>query len=163
MQLARKLYQSSGGIGLEKAKNTLEVTTQKGIRTAIHPVTRRFPTTLQPHIRERRLQGPFYSDICFFTNKSIQQDKCAQVTIDSKGFMLFWPMKAKPEANNGLLDFINNNGIPEWLVADGAMEQDGGRNTAWRSLLKTYHIKQTFIEPYSPWQNRAEGKIREMK
>jgi hypothetical protein len=72
-------------------------------------------------------------------------------------------MKSKAEANDGLLDFINNYGIPEWLIVDGAMEQGGGRNTAWRGSLKTYHIKQTFTEPYSPWQNRAEGEIREMK
>jgi transposase len=72
-------------------------------------------------------------------------------------------MKLKSEANNGLLDFINNDGIPEWLVVDGAIEQGGGQNTAWRSSLKIYHIKQTYMKPYSPWQNRAEGEIQEMK
>jgi hypothetical protein len=60
-------------------------------------------------------------------------------------------------------DFINHNGIPEWLIVDGAMEQGGRQNTAWQGSLKTYHIKQTFTEPYSPWQNRAKDKIREMK
>jgi hypothetical protein len=43
------------------------------------------------------------------------------------------------------------------------MEQGGGRNTAWRGSLKTYHIKQTSTKLYSPWQNRAEGEIRETK
>lgn len=156
-ELARKW-----GIGIEKAWNTLEVTTQKGVRKAIHPVERRFRTA-QPHLRKRRLKGPFYSDTCFFSTKSLHQDTCAQVTTDGKGFARFWPMTSKSEANDGLLDFINNDGIPEWMITDGAREQGGGRNTAWRGSLRTYHIKQTYTEPHSPWQNRAEGEIREIK
>jgi hypothetical protein len=78
------------GISLDKANNMLEVTTQKGIRRAVHPVTRWF-RTLQPHIRKCRLKGPFYSDTCFFNDKSIQQEKCTQVTTDGKGLTHFWP------------------------------------------------------------------------
>lgn len=46
------------GIGLDTAMRTLDVTTQLGIRTAVHPVERRFRTA-QPHIRRRRLDGFF--------------------------------------------------------------------------------------------------------
>jgi hypothetical protein len=122
------------GIGQAKASNTLDVMTQKGVRKPVHPVTRRFRTS-QPHIRKSRLTGPFYSDTCFFTAKSTGQDVGAQVTTDGKGFSGFWPMRSKREANDGLVDFINNDGIPEWLIVDSAMEQGGGRNTAWRSSL----------------------------
>jgi transposase len=30
-------------------------------------------------------------------------------------------------------------------------------------LCKEYQIPTTYTEPYSPWQNRAEGGIREIK
>eukprot|EP00980_Cylindrotheca_fusiformis_P007870 scaffold1674_cov96-Cylindrotheca_fusiformis.AAC.1 len=33
-------------IGLETARNTLKVTTQKGLRSAVHPISRRYRTDL---------------------------------------------------------------------------------------------------------------------
>jgi hypothetical protein len=149
-------------IGIEKAKNTLQVTTQKGIRTAVHPVQRRFKTA-QPHLRKRRLEGPFYSDTAKFRTKSVHGDVYAQITTDGKGFADFWPMKRKLECNDGLVHFINSFGVPEWMVTDGAPEEGGGSNTAWRDTERIYHMRHTFTEPYSPWQNRAEGKMREIK
>ena len=148
-------------IGIEAARNTIQVSTQKGMRMAVHPVERRFRTA-QPHIRKRRIPGPFYSDTAIFPIKSIRGDKYAQITTNGKGFSTFWTMRAKSDANNGLVNFINTVGIPERLVVDGAPEQ-GQVNTAWRKTLRQYHIHQTVTEPHSPWQNRAEGEIREIK
>jgi transposase len=33
----------------------------------------------------------------------------------------------------------------------------------FRQLCKEYEIQTTYTEPYSPWQNRAEGGIRALK
>ena len=156
------------GIGKKAAANTLNVTTQKGVRKAQHPVQKRFNTSM-PHLRYKRLHDQFYSDTAFFKAKSIRGFTCAQITTNGKGFSRFWAMVSKADANDGLLDFIQNVGIPENLLVDGSKEQGGvrdgrgGQNTAWRQTLRTYHIAQRTTEPYSPWQNRAEGEVREIK
>jgi len=52
------------GIGLEKAKNTIDNTTQINIRSAILPLTRRYRTDLLSQ-RLRRLNIRFYTDSIF--------------------------------------------------------------------------------------------------
>ena len=69
-------------------------------------------------------------------------------------------MKTKSCAPDTLTNFIHSSGIPAWLVADNAPELTKGH---WRAIVCEYHIRQTTTEPYSPWQNRAEGEIRELK
>jgi hypothetical protein len=50
--------------------------------------------------------------------------------------------------------------IPSSLHSDDAMELMHGK---FKDLCKEYHIPCTYTEPYSPWQNRAENAIRELK
>ena len=50
-------------VGLQTAKDTLRVTTQKGIQTAIHPMTRRVRVD-HLHLHRQRLRGTWYTDIC---------------------------------------------------------------------------------------------------
>ena len=69
-------------------------------------------------------------------------------------------MRAKSEPPDALMDFIHENGVPAWLVVDNAPEQNHAR---WNKIQREFHIRQTNTEPYSPWQNRAEGEIRELK
>ena len=69
-------------------------------------------------------------------------------------------MMAKSETPNALMDFIHENGVPAWLVVDNAPEQNHAR---WNKIQREFHIWQTNTEPYSPWQNRAEGEIRVLK
>jgi hypothetical protein len=141
----------------------LEVTTQKGVRSVTHPIERRFNTT-QPRIQKKRIEGTFYSNSAFFTCKSIRGERAAQIPTDGKGFGRFWPMRSKADANNGLQYFIQEVGIPEHLIVDGLMEQGAGQQgTDWRRSLRSYHIRQTTTEPYSPWQNRAKGEVRRVK
>jgi transposase len=33
----------------------------------------------------------------------------------------------------------------------------------WQKTVREYHINQRMTEPYSPWQNRAELDVREIK
>jgi hypothetical protein len=152
-------------VGEQKARDTLNVTTQKGIRHVRHPVEKRFKTQ-QPHLRKRRLEGKFYSDTLFFQDKSIRGYKCAQMTTDGKGFGRFWAMERKEQAHEALNDLIQTDGAPDWLITDNALEQGGGpftKSTMWQNLTRIYHIRQTFTEPHSSWQNSAEGEIREAK
>jgi len=55
---------------------------------------------------------------------------------------------------------IHDIGIPHALHSDDAKEITQGR---FKALCRDYNIPCTQTEPYSPWQNRAEGGIRELK
>ena len=58
------------------------------------------------------------------------------------------------------MDFIHESGILAWLAVDNAPEQNHAR---WNKIQREFHVRQTNTEPYSPWQNHAEGEIRELK
>jgi hypothetical protein len=52
------------------------------------------------------------------------------------------------------MSFINNTGIPQNLVSDGALEESKGN---WEKVTKKYHIRQKLIIPHSPWANLAQS------
>ena len=59
-----------------------------------------------------------------------------------------------------MVDFIQLVGIPMAIHSDGAKVFAKGE--LYQSCRK-YGVPKTFTEPHSPWQNRAEGAIRELK
>jgi hypothetical protein len=69
-------------------------------------------------------------------------------------------MKLKSDAVDALDLLLHREGAPQALIMDGSKEQTLGpfKKKAQQAGI---HIKQT--EPYSPWQNAAEGAIRELK
>ena len=71
-------------------------------------------------------------------------------------------MTSKAEAGDALSKFIQDVGIPEVVVVDGAQEQVG-KGTKFNKTCKLYKIQQRQTEPYTPRQNRAEAAIGEMK
>jgi hypothetical protein len=85
---------------------------------------------------------------------------CAQLATNGSGYIHFYPTKAKSEEPDTLMDFIHESGVPAWLVVDNALEQNYAR---WNKIQREFHILQTNMEPYSPWQNRAESEIRELQ
>ena len=157
--ITKEVLAKRWGLGLETAKRTLEVTTQAGIRKYVHPVARRFKTRQQA-IRYPRLSGKFYTDTMFSPTVSLRGYTCAQVFTDGYGYDEFYPLKSKADASRGLLGFIQESGVPGWLISDGALEQ---RTRHWQDVVRDYQIRQTLTEPYSPWQNKAESSIRAIK
>ena len=100
---------------------TIKTTTQKELRQFTHPVTKQFKR--QPFHRKRLAPGKWNSDTTFFKKKSILNgDTCAQLTTDGAGFSLFFPLRTKANASNGLVNFIKYIGIPEFLIIDGSKE-----------------------------------------
>ena len=83
-----------------------------------------------------------------------------QIFVNDIGYTYLTPMKLKSQAGHALLEFIQDIGIPSALHTDGAKEQTMGK---WRDVCMSHGIKQTLTEPYSPFQNRAEINIRELK
>jgi len=96
----------------------------------------------------------------FGSIKSVRGYTCAQLFTDGHGFSRVYPMKSKGDAHHALMQFIHEVGIPKDLLTDGALEEMRGE---WGRIVKQYHIHQRTTEPKSPWQNRAESEIREIK
>jgi len=153
--LARKWH-----IGLDKAQKTLHATDHTGLRTVIHPLTRRYQTR-QPHMCYPRVEKQLYSDTLFAKTKSLRMHTCAQVFTNGTAYTKFYPMKSKKEAGERLERLITELGvIPATIITDGAAEETGGD---WKETVSKYHIRHKLTEPYSPWQNRTELEIRELK
>jgi Reverse transcriptase (RNA-dependent DNA polymerase) len=156
---AEKLAQR-WSISLESAQRTLQATTQRFIRSAMDPIDRRFRTQ-QTQFRYNRLNTRFYLDTMFSNLRSTRGNSCAQVFVNDFGFSKLIPMKSKGDAGLALDELFSDIGVPTMLHTDGAKELTGGR---WKQVREKHGgIRQTLAEPYSPWQNRAESEIREVK
>jgi len=153
-QLARRWY-----IGSDVAERTLRTTTQEGMWYVQGQMERRLRTS-QAHLRYPVLNVTIYSDTMFPGIKSIQGYTCVQVFTDGHAFVRVYPLKKKADAHHSLVKFIQDVGIPKTLLTDNAPEETRGE---WARVVRKYHIKPRTTEPASPWQNRAEAEIREIK
>ena len=66
----------------------------------------------------------------------------------------------KEEAHEGLSLLLYRDGVPPSCIVDGSKEQVGG---AFKKKLSQANCRLMQTESYSPWQNTAEGAIRELK
>ncbi len=147
------------GIGVKDAENTVKATTQRFIRSAVHPVERRFRTK-NVALRYNHLNCRFNSDTFFSNVKSSQLNTCGQLFITDFGYAKFVPMRTKAEAGYALKELIQDVGIPKEIHTDGAKELTMG---TWKQICRDAGIKTSMTEKDSPWQNRAEVEIRELK
>jgi len=148
-------------ISLDSAKQTLKTTTQIGVRTAVHPLTRRYKTGLIHGHNARRLQSQWFTDTLFSKFKSLNGNTCAQLFTDT-GMVTIHPAVSKSAAGDCLEEFIDEVGIPSNLLFDGASEHLGP-NTTFMKAVKKHAINWRVIEPHSHWQNRAEDMIKKVK
>jgi hypothetical protein len=161
-RITPELLSQRWGIGLQAAKDTLKVTTQKGIRHISGPLERRLRTR-QAQLRYKQLSGRhgrFYTDTFFPSVSSISGKSMAQIYTNDISFTKIYPMSSKSDTADTLLSLIHHVGIPSAIHSDDAKEITQGK---FRKLCNEYEIPVTTTEPYSPWQNRAEGAIRELK
>ncbi len=149
-------------IGLNQAKQTLQVTTQRGVRSAILPLSRCYRTDRMYQQRKLRNQKN-YTDTLFGKCKSLTNNTCgAQISANESYFVKAYPMEKKSMAGLALRQFIRDYGVPEKLTFDGASEQTGPK-TEFRANERKYGIDHHVLEPNRPQQNRAESIIREVK
>jgi hypothetical protein len=152
--LAKRWY-----IGIEPAARTLQATTQQGMRYVEGPLERRLRTS-QAHMRFPSLNIVTYTDTMFSGKRSVRGFTCAQVFTDGYNFSRVYPMRAKGDAPHALMLFIHEVGVPKTLLSDLALEETRGE---WAKIVKQYHIDHRTTEARTPWQNRAEAEIRELK
>ncbi len=162
--LTKEVLARRWGLSLETAGRTLNVTTQKGIRTVPHPVERRFKS-FSKHLNYPTLKARYYSDTMFAKYKSLRGKSCGQVFTDGMGDTHIYPLRRKREAGHALKSFIMEHGAFSELLTDQALEegQRTASDTLWNKLIDDYMIKLLSTAPYSQFQNRAESEIRELK
>ncbi len=84
----------------------------------------------------------------------------AQAYATSFGWARAHPMKHKGDAHDTLSLVFQRDGVPPTMVTNDSKEQTKGE---FRCKLKEADCHPRVTEPYSPWQQAAEGYIRELK
>jgi hypothetical protein len=93
--------------------------------------------------------------------KSLRGITCAQVFTNGK-YVHIEPGDKKSQAGEAPGAMIDKVGITDKIVLDGAKEQTGKKSEFMKIVQKNI-ISRWQTEPYSPWQNRAEDQIREVR
>jgi hypothetical protein len=151
-------------IGLDKAKETLRATTQKGIRFAIHPIHWRYRVDHLAHLglNVRRLSTMVYVDHLQSKVKSLSQNTGAFV-FTTGAFTKVYTVKSTANAGETLSDFVQDVGVPTDIRTDLATYFTG-HNTDFVKETKRLHIKVTYAEKGRHNQNHAaEREIRNLK
>lgn len=147
-------------IDIHTARRTHNVTTQRGIRTLLHPtLSRRFRTN-DRQLRYRRLPIDCFTDTLISNTASTRGNKYAQIFATPEGWCRAYPMRKKSYAHEGLSILFQREGVPNTLIMDNSKEQLLGE---FRRKCREVgsRVKQT--EPHTPWSNAAEAAIRELK
>lgn len=150
------------GIGIQRARETLKATLQRGVRSAILPISRRYRADRM--FMKKRLNGKFSSDTAYFKQKSLRGNVASQIFFHKCGFAANYHVsRVNNETIGPTLDaFINEFGVPEHLTVDGAPVQIG-RHTRFQQTIRDNEVDVHISHPYSPQENPAEGGIREIK
>jgi len=105
-------------IGLKTAEATMKCTTQRGVRTATRPLSRRVRVD-HLDLHRKRLPGVWYCDPLLAKVKSLLGNTVANVFTNGK-FTKVVPLEARRFAGDSLVRFFDNVGVPELMVTDGA-------------------------------------------
>jgi hypothetical protein len=148
------------GIGIEVAKRTRLVTTQRGVRRIILPsLTKRYKTN-DRQLRYRRMSVTMFTDTMYSKIIPRKNNIADQIFCTDFGFVRAFPMKKESEAHEALSFLFHRDGVPNVMVMDGAKAQVEGQS---RSKFRDTgcHIKQTELHTQS--SNMGEGVVRELK
>ena len=109
------------------AQRTLRTTTQRGMRTFLHPL-QSWCATAKPHLSYLLIRKKFYMDTGKSKIPSLRGNKYFQVYTDGKKYTHFYPVKKKSDIHSTLHDFVHDLGaIPEVLVSDNAHDLTEGK------------------------------------
>jgi hypothetical protein len=150
------------GISIPRAQRTLRVTTQRGVRSAILPISRRYRADRIFSVR--RLNGKFATDTAYGSVKSLRGHVGCQLFSNKCGFKACYPL-SKVDGNSvgdALTQFINDYGVPERLVFDEASVQTGPK-TRFMDAIRRYEVKYHVSGLRRPNENPAEQGIHELK
>ena len=136
-------------IGINISQATLGATTQRGIKSAILPLARRYRADRV--FSMRWLNARFATDTLFSDVKSINQNTCTKVFSHKVSFNTTYPMVSSTGELLGYFyrDFRHDFGIPEHLTFDGYSEQVGRNTLFMKTVINMTHstIYQVLVKP----------------
>ena len=149
-------------IGPTRAQRTFRVTTQRGVRSAILPLSRRYRADRAFGVK--RLNGKFATDTAYGKIRSLRGNIGSQLYSHKCGFKASYPIQKVDGDHVGdtLTQFVSDYGAPEHLTFDGASVQTGPR-TRFMDAIRKYEIKYHVSGPRRPNENPAEQSIHEVK
>jgi len=101
----------------------------------------------------------WYSDTLDVTIKSTRENKYRQLFCNDEHWAIIVPMQSKANCGDAFNRVVHKYGIPEFGIHTDNAGKESGTHTEWEKTRKHFLINQTFIEPHSPWMNRAKGEI----
>lgn len=109
-----------------------------------------------------RRHGTFYVDFLKIGSTSVRQFIGGTLYTNRTGFKKFFPCTSETGAQTAhtLRSFIELVGLPTSLHSDNHRNFKEG---FLKRLLRKFGIYCTYTKPHSPWQNRAEPAIGEVK
>jgi hypothetical protein len=131
------------GVGIEAAKRTRLVTTQREIRRMIHQSLLKQYTTNDRQLRYLRLPVTMFTDTMYSTILSRQHKKSVQVFCTDFGFVRALPMNFESEAHEALSLLFHRYGVPTVMVIDVAKVQTEGE---FRRKLHHTHNVPTWVK-----------------
>ena len=133
-------------ICLDKAKQMLRVTTQRGIHTTVHPISRRYKTD-HLHLTRKYISGRWYVDWMPTATKSIMQCKGVFV-YSNRTFPEVYPKESKMsiKAAEMLQEFCEDVGISENIKSNRAPEFCA-HDSPYLKLIKDKRFNLTYAEP----------------
>jgi hypothetical protein len=148
------------GIGIEAAKRTHLLTTQREIRKMIHPSLKKRRAKNDRQLQYRRRPVTIFTDTMYSKIFSRQGNKAAQVFCTEFGCVRDFPMNQESEAYEVISLIIHIYGVTNVMVMDGANTKVEGE---FRRKLRDVvcHIKQT--GPHTQTSNMGEGAVRKLK
>ena len=147
-------------ISIAQAIKTLKNTTQKFLRSAILPLSRRYRADRM--FDRKTLVGRWSTDTMDGRCKSLEGNKYAQIFANDKYFAKPYPLDTKSKAGDALKMFCRDYGIPEHLTFDGSKEQVNA-GTTFMKTIRHYNVDHHISEPNLHNQNPVEGVIRELR
>ena len=148
------------GCGIQTVKQTICVTTQHGVRSAIHPLAHCYCTNLLS-LWYRGLDVLMYSDTMHFKVKSLNQNKCTQI-FAMDDFATAYPVQAEHHIRDTLRTLAEDIGIPRELLTDNANAMTGP-DADFNKQARFLRIKMRTIEPHNKKQNKGEQVMLKSK
>ena len=133
-------------IGTERAKATMQETTQRGVRSALLPISQRYKADRM--YNWRRLMSKFATDTLWSTKRSLTGNIASQVYSHKCGFNSTYHMRNAKGNTIGytLSEFCDKYGIPDHLTFDGAMYHTGP-DTLFMKNIRRCEIKLHVSSP----------------
>ena len=120
----REMVQERWGIHPYVSKNTVECTTQRGVRILCpHPSLAKCMRKNYRTLRYRSLSCKILAETLIYGTASKRLNKYSEVFARYCGWSRAYPIKTKGSAHEALLLLFQRTGVPDPLIVDGSKEQ----------------------------------------